>query len=114
MDGQLMDGLQVTAVSSTEKKTASITPAGTFDLADLANGEYTLKVESASHQDQVQCEETKVAVERNALNEVTVKCEVKERTEMEIQGGGSFALLAIVMVVVFVFVEREQLRLAFN
>ena len=115
--GHLLQDLHVTAVSTTSTSTmqkAAVTPAGTFEFPTLANGEYTIKVESSSRRERVQCEEKKVSVERNMLNEVQVKCTVVENSEMEVEGGGSFALLAIVLIAVFLFVEREQIRLAFN
>lgn len=115
MNGNLLQNLHVTAATATSTiQKAAVTPAGTFEFPALANGEYTIKVESSSRREKVQCEEKKVNVERNMLNEVQVKCEVVENTEMEIEEGGSFALLAIVLIAVFLFVEREQLRLAFN
>ena len=42
-----------------------------------------------------------------------VKCEVKTTGEMEVVNGGSFALLAVVVVAIFVYVEREKLRKVF-
>ena len=117
MNGHLLQDLHViatsTASTSTTQKIAA-TPAGTFEFPALANGEYSIKVESSSRREKVQCEEKKVNVERNMLNEVQVKCTVVENSEMEVEGGGSFALLAIVLIAVFLFMEREQLRLAFN
>ena len=117
MNGHLLQDLHVTATSiasTSATQKAAVTPAGTFEFPTLTNGEYSIKVESSSRRERVQCEEKKVNVERNMLNEVQVKCEVVENMEMEVEGGGSFALLAIVLIVVFVFVEREQLRFAFN
>jgi len=62
----------------------------------------------------VKCSEVTVSVERNALNEAVVKCELEENTEMDVGEGGSFLLLAVVVIAVFIYLEREQLRLAFK
>lgn len=111
--GKLVSDLQVTAVGEKGRRTAKVSQGGSFEFEALASGDYQLIAESTSRRNKIVCEETSVSVERNALNEAVVKCEVKETTELEVGAGGSFLLLAVVVVAAFVYFEREQIRLAF-
>ena len=94
------------------KKVTKVSVGGSFELDGLGAGEYTLQVESTGRT-KVTCKETTVKVDRNVLNEAVVACEKVENESMEIEGGGSFVVLAVALVALFVFVEREQLRYAF-
>ena len=107
-----MEGLQVVAKGPAGKKVTKASTGGSFELDGLSAGEYALQVESTGRT-KVACEETTVKVERNVLNEAVVRCAKVETESMEIEGGGSFIVLAVALVAVFVFVEREQLRYAF-
>lgn len=112
--GKILDRLQVTAIGEKGKKVSKVSQGGSFEFNALTSGEYLLRVESTDRHSKVKCSEVTVAVERNALNEVVVKCELEENVEMEVGEGGSFLLLAVVVIAVFIYVEREQLRLAFK
>ena len=106
--GKILDGLQVTAVGGKGKKVSKVSQGGSFEFNALTSGEYTLRVESTDRHSKVKCSEV------NALNEAVVKCELEENTEMDVGEGGSFLLLAVVVIAVFIYLEREQLRLAFK
>ena len=112
--GKILDGVQVTAVGGKGKKVSKVSQGGSFEFNALTSGEYTLRVESTDRHSKVKCSEVTVSVERNALNEAVVKCELEENTEMDVGEGGSFLLLAVVVIAVFIYLEREQLRLAFK
>lgn len=112
MDGAIVEGLQVVAKGPAGKKVTKVSVGGSFELDGLGAGEYTLQVESTGRT-KVTCKETTVKVDRNVLNEAVVACEKVENESMEIEGGGSFVVLAVALVALFVFVEREQLRYAF-
>ena len=112
VDGAIVEGLQVVAKGPAGKKVMKVSAGGSFELEGLGVGEYALQVESTGRT-KVTCKETTVKVERNVLNEAVVRCEKVENEAMEIEGGGSFILLAVALVALFVFVEREQLRYAF-
>ena len=112
--GKLLDGLHVTAVGGKGKKVSKVSQGGSFEFTALSSGDYVLQVESKDRHSKVKCADVTVSVERNTLNEAVVKCEMEESMEMEVGEGGSFLLLAVVIFAVFIYIEREQLRLAFK
>ena len=110
---QLSEYMVVTAKGAKGKKTAKVTLGGSFELPALNDEEYELSIAASSRQQKLQCEEKRVMVDKTQLNEVTMKCTVETVNDVEGVKGGSFVLLALVVVGVFMFIERERLRRAF-
>ena len=103
----------VTAKGAKGQKTAKVTMGGSFELASLNDEEYELSVSSSSKQQKLQCEEKRVMMDKTQLNEVVMKCSVEVVHEVEDVKGGSFVLLALVVLGIFIFIERDRLRRAF-
>ena len=108
----LMEDLKVEVAGKGAKKTVPVSEGGMFEFPAVLGEAYELSVRSPSHT-KMSCAKQTVKVEKDAVNEVVVKCEVKTTGEMEGVNGGSFALLAVVVVAIFVYVEREKLRKVF-
>ena len=108
----LMEDLKVEVAGKGAKKMVPVSEGGMFEFPAVLGEVYDLSVRSPSHT-KMNCAKQTVKVEKDAVNEVVVKCEVKTTGEMEVVNGGSFALLAVVVVAIFVYVEREKLRKVF-
>lgn len=103
----------VTAKGHKGKKTAKVTLGGSFEISSLNDEKYELSVSSSKRHQKLQCEEKSVVVDKTKLNEVSLKCTVEIVNEVEVAKGGSFGLLALVVIALFIFIEKDRLRQVF-
>lgn len=111
--GVTAEDLVVTAKGQKGKKTAKVTLGGSFEISSLNDEKYELSVSSSKRHQKLQCEEKSVVVDKTKLNEVSLKCTVEIVNEVEVAKGGSFALLALVVIALFIFIEKDRLRQVF-
>lgn len=111
--GVTAEDLVVTAKGQKGKKTAKVTVGGSFEIFSLNDEKYELSVSSSKRHQKLQCEEKSVVVDKTKLNEVSLKCTVEIVNEVEVAKGGSFALLALVVIALFIFIEKDRLRQVF-
>ena len=107
------EDLIVTATGKKGKKTAKVTVGGSFELTALNDEEYTLSVSSSNHHQKLHCEKKTIEVDKTHLNEVALTCSVEFVNEVEVVKGGSYLLLALVVIGLFIFIEKDRLRQAF-
>ncbi|KAK8818259.1 hypothetical protein WA556_006079 [Blastocystis sp. ATCC 50177/Nand II] len=105
----LMEGVKVVVNG---KKTVEVSESGVFEVPAVAGEAYALEVKAPSGT-KMSCEKKTVVVEKDRVNEVALKCEVKTTGEMEVANGGSFFLLAVAIAAIFVYVERKKLGKVF-
>lgn len=109
MNEPLMEGVKVVVNG---KKTVEVSESGVFEVPAVAGEAYALEVKAPSGT-KMSCEKKTVVVEKDRVNEVALKCEVKTTGEMEVANGGSFFLLAVAIAAIFVYVERKKLGKVF-
>lgn len=105
----LMKGLKVMVNG---KKAVDVSEGGVFEVPAVAGETYALDVKAPSGT-KMNCEKKTVVVQKDRVNEVVMKCEVRTTGEMEVASGGSFFLLAVAIAAIFVYVEREKLKKVF-
>ena len=103
----LMEGVKVVVNG---KKTVEVSESGVFEVPVVAGEAYALEVKAPSGT-KMSCEKKTVVAEKDRVNEVALKCEVK--TTVEVANGGSFFLLAVAIAAIFVYVERKKLGKVF-
>lgn len=113
-EGVSPEDLIVTAKGQKGKKTAKVTAGGSFEISSLNDELYELSLSSGNRHQKLQCEKKSVTVDKSKLNEVSLRCTVEFVNEVEIVKGGSFVLLALVVVGLFIFIERDRLRQIFQ
>lgn len=111
--GVTAEDLVVTAKGQKGKKTAKVTLGGSLEISSLNDEKYELSVSSSKRHQKLQCEEKSVVVDKTKLNEVSLKCTVEIINEVEVAKGGSFGLLALVVIALFIFIEKDRLRQVF-
>ena len=73
------------------------------EVKKAKEGTVRVKVEGAKGK----CEEIEREIRKNEANHVVLHCEAEKTAEMEVSSGGSFVILAIAMIALFGFMERE-------
>ena len=102
-DGELPAGMKVIVEGKEGRKTGKVTRGGSFEVKEVKEGKVRIKAEGGK----TRCEEIEREIKKNEVNHVILHCEVEKTAEMEVSSGGSFVLLAIAMILLFGFVERE-------
>ena len=86
-EAELPAGMKVVVEGNGWKKAGKVTRGGSFEVADVLEGKAKIRGEGK-----------KVMV---------LQCEVEKTAEMEVSSGGSFVLLAIAVIALFGYLERE-------
>lgn len=101
-DGAIPEGMKVIVEQGKSRKVMGVSLGGTFEVSGLKEGEVNVHLEGKK----VSCEPMKTVIEKNEINQVVMHCQV-EQGEMEVANGGSFILLAVATIALFVFLERD-------
>ena len=102
-EAELPAGMKVVVEGNGWKKAGKVTRGGSFEVADVLEGKAKIRGEGKK----VKCEEIEWEIKKNEANRVVLQCEVEKTAEMEVSSGGSFVLLAIAVIALFGYLERE-------
>ena len=102
-DGPIPAGMKVVVEGKEGRKSGKVTRGGSFEVKEVKEGNVRVKVEGAKGK----CEEIEREIRKNEANHVVLHCEAEKTAEMEVSSGGSFVILAIAMIALFGFMERE-------
>ena len=102
-EGAIPAGMKVVVEGKEGRKTGKVTRGGSFEVKEVKEGKVRVKVEGGKGR----CEEIEREIRKNEANHVVLHCEAEKTAEMEVSSGGSFVILAIAMIALFGFMERE-------
>ena len=109
----VIDNMTVVAKGAKGKKTAKVSVGGSFEIPSLNDEEYSISLSTSSLQHKMQCEEKKIKVDKTQLNQISMECSVEKVDEIGSVKGGSFGLMAVAILGLFIFIERDRIRRAF-